>query len=235
MFKKLFIGLAPPLAVAAFAVMPVAAQATGHYYSNGLKLAEGSKKTVIEWGTLTLAGVNGDLQGHEGRLTCHTAAGGTVENPVGGGAGVGATEVYVAYQCESEKTCVAGTVARPTAENIANGVGWPNALTEPEPEKWRTESSKVRVRIACYAVTEPETGTGGEDYVEIGGYGTETPGQGLRPETHKGTGAGHPGGVVFGTGSGEVQSETKPTETGRYEGELKTLGYLNQELINVKQ
>jgi len=233
MFKKLSIGLAPLVAVAAFAVMPATSQATGHYYSNGLKIAEGSKKTVTEWGTLTLAGVTRE----KGHVTCHTAAGGTVENPVGGGAGVGATEVFVAYQCESEKVCPAGVVARPTAEKIANGVGWPNVLTEPEAEKWRTESSKVKVDVACYLVTEPETGTGSvERYVGKGGYGKETPGEGLRPEVHKGTNAGHPSGVVFGAGSGELEAELRGTEeTVRYEGEVKTLGYLNQELINVKQ
>jgi hypothetical protein len=232
MFKKLFIGLAPLLAVAAFAVMPVAAQATGHYYSNGLKIAEGSKKTVSEWGTLTLAGVKGGtLPNH---ITCHTAAGGTLENPVGGGAGVGSTEVFVAYQCESENICPAGTVAKVTAEKIANGVGWPNVLSEPEAEKWRTESSKVKLDIGCFNSVELEKREGGEHFVEIGGYGTETELQ--RPETHKGTNAAHPGGVIFGAGSGELEIEGGGgTFTSKTEGEVKTLGYLNQELINVKQ
>jgi hypothetical protein len=217
----------------AFAVMPVAAQATGHYYSNGLKIAEGSKKTVIEWGTFTLAGVKGGtLPNH---ITCHIAAGGTVENPVGGGAGVGATEAFVAYQCESENLFPAGTVPRLRAERIVNG-GWPTVLTEPEAEKWRTESSKVNLDSACYLATEPETRAGGERMVEIGGYGTETAGLLQKPETHKGTNAGHPGGVVFGVGSGELQGETRGSElTVKTEGEVKTLGYLNQELINVKE
>src|SRR5215469_2364304 len=137
MLKKLFIVLAPLLAIAAFAVMPVAAQATGHYYSNGLKIAEGSKKTVIEWGTITLAGgVESSPCGSRvtaWHVTCHTAAGGTVENPVGGLPGVGATEAYAAYQCESENAVPAGTVARLMAEKIENGVGWPNEVIEPEP------------------------------------------------------------------------------------------------------
>jgi hypothetical protein len=236
--------LAPLLALAAFAVMPVAAQATGHYYSNGLKIAEGSKKTVIEWGTLTLAGVKGGtLPNH---VTCHIAAGGTVENPVGGGAGVGATEAFVSYQCESENIGAKGTVTTIKAERIppcsrgsrcpANGVGWPNVLTEPEAEKWRTESSKVELQIAGWLAEEPETRVAGERFVEIGGFGTETPGEGLRPETHKGTNAGHPGSVVFGAGSGELQAEVRGTElTVKPEGEVKTLGYLNQEMISVKQ
>jgi hypothetical protein len=156
MFKELFSGLAPLLAVAAFAVIPVAAQATGHYYSNGLKIAEGSKKTVIEWGTITLAGgiesAPCGARNTAWHLTCHTAATGTVENPVGGLRGVGATEAYAAYQCESENAVPTGTVARLMPEKIENGVGWPTAVIEPEPGKWRVEGSKVKVRIACAPV-----------------------------------------------------------------------------------
>jgi hypothetical protein len=238
MKRKFVMGLAPLLAVAAFAVMPVAAQAVGHYYSNGLKIAEASKKTVIAWGTITLAGVKGGtLPNH---ITCHNAAGGTVENPTGGGAGVGSTEVFVAYQCEQENVCPAGTVGRATAEKVVNngagGVGWPNVLSEPSVGLWRTESSRVKVDIGCFLATEPETRAGGEHFVEIGGYGSETAGLLQKPETHKGTNAGHPGGVVFGVGSGELQGEVKGSElTGKTEGEVKTLGYLNQELINVKE
>ena len=234
-------GLAPLLAVAAFAVMPVAAQAVGHYYSNGLKIAEGSKKTVIAWGTITLAGVKGGtLPNH---ITCHNAAGGTIENPVGGTAGVGATEVFVAYQCEQENVCPAGTAGRATAEKIVNNAtppavstGWPNVLSEPSVGLWRTESSRVKVDIGCWLLTEPETRGGGEHFVEIGGFGTETAGLLQKPETHKGTNAAHPGGVVFGVGSGELQGEAAGEAlTGKTEGEVKTLGYLNQELINVKE
>jgi hypothetical protein len=241
MFKKPFIGLAPLLAVAAFAVMPVSAQAAGHYYSNGLKIAEASKKTVIAWGTITLAGVKGGtLPNH---ITCHNAAGGTIENPVGGGAGVGSTEVFVAYQCESENICPAGTVGKATAERIANNglgagkeAGWPNVLSEPSVGLWRTESSRMKVDIGCFLATEPETRAAGEHWVEIGGYGTETAGELQKPETHKGTGAMHPGSVVFGVGSGELQGESHGSElTAKTEGEVKTLGYLNQELINVKE
>jgi hypothetical protein len=46
----------------------------------------------------------------------------------------------------------------------------------------------------------------------------------------------HPGGVVFGVGSGELAGEAHLTElSGKTEGEVKTLGYINQELINVKE
>ena len=241
MFRKLFIGLSPLFAVAAFAVVPVAAQATGHYYSNGLKIAEGSKKTVMEWGTITWAGVKGGtLPNH---MTCHHVLAGYVENPVGGGPGVGSTEVWVAYQCEQENLCPAGTTGRFTAEKIVNNAtppavstGWPNVISEPSVGLWRVETSRLKLDLGCFLATEPETRSGGERFVEIGGFGTETAGLLQKPEIHKGTNAGHPGGLVFGVGSGELQGEgAGEALTWKTEGEVKTLGYPNQELINVKE
>jgi hypothetical protein len=210
------------------------ARAAGHYYANGTKVVEGKKKTVFSWGTLTIAGVKGGtLPNH---ITCHNAAGGTIENPVGGGAGVGATEVFGAYQCESENVCPAGTVARATAEKITNGVGWPSVLYEPEFGKWRSEISKVKLDIGCFESTNPEVRVGGVGIVEAGGYGTETPGLGLQPETHMGASAAHPGSVVFGAGSGELEGEGGGgVQTFKTEGELKTLGYTAQEIINVRE
>jgi hypothetical protein len=230
MFKK---GVAPLLAIAAFAVMPVAAQATGHYYQNNVKLVEGAKRTVTEWGTITLAGVKGGtLPNH---ITCHNAAGGTIENPVGGGAGVGATEVFVAYQCESENQCPAPLVTRATAEKITNGVGWPTVITEPAAETFRTESSKVKVDIGCFNPVELEKREGGTHFVEIGGYGSETAGLMQKPLNHNGTNAAHPSGVIFGEGSGELEAEgSANTVSGKTEGEVKTQGYTAQELITVK-
>jgi hypothetical protein len=46
----------------------------------------------------------------------------------------------------------------------------------------------------------------------------------------------HPGGVLFGEGSGELEGEGGGgVITFKTEGELKTLGYVSQELINVKE
>jgi hypothetical protein len=236
MFRKLFIVLAPLLAVAAFAVMPVAAQATGHYYQNNVKLAEGAKRTVTGWGTLSLVGVKGGVLPNH--ITCHYAVGGTVENPLGSGAGVGVTEAFSAYDCEEENIC-AGTAVRVRAEkpaliNNTAELAWPSVLTEPEAGVFRSEMSKVKLDIAC--MTGPEEVARHAGFVEVGGYGTETPGQLLKPLAHNGTNAAHPGGVIFGTGSGELEEELSGgTITVRIEGELKTLGYSAQELINVKE
>jgi len=131
-------------------------------------------------------------------ITCHTVAGGTVENPTGGGGGVGATEVFGAYQCESENICPTGTVARATADKINNGVGWPSVLYEKSfaPGKWRPESSKVKLDIGCFNAANPEERLSGTHFVEMGGYGTETAFLGLRPEAHIGSSAAHPGAVL---------------------------------------
>src|SRR5262249_18502788 len=103
MFKKLFIGLAPLLAIAAFAVMPVAAQAaTQHWYSNAAKATEGEEIPIVVFGNeVNLA----DMREGAGvfPINCKTAGGGTIENPGGGGAGVGRTNLMGAYECKAEQ------------------------------------------------------------------------------------------------------------------------------------
>src|SRR5207244_9342112 len=55
-----------------------------HYYRNGGVV--GSKPiTTISWGTLTFK----TIVGGSGQVTCHTVEAGTIDNPAGGGAGVG--------------------------------------------------------------------------------------------------------------------------------------------------
>src|SRR5262245_28931938 len=96
--KKSFIGLAPLLAVAAFAVMPVAAQAeTQHWFRSGAKLAEGTVVPIVTFGgkvDLSWSYVGGEFH-------CKTVAGGTIENPIGGGAGVGRTNSSTSYECKA--------------------------------------------------------------------------------------------------------------------------------------
>ena len=92
--------------------------------------------------------------------------------------------------------------------------------------------SKVKLDLGCYFPAEMRGA--GEHFVEIGGYETEAPGLLWKPETHNGTSAAHPGGVVFTPESGELQGEVATTTTFRIEGELKILGFTSQELINVK-
>jgi len=105
MSKKLFIGVVPLIAAVAFAVTPMAAQATpAHYYSGGLGagslVAAGEKIPTIAWGTLSLTNLTTG-----GKVSCHNVIGAVETNPEPGGhegpAGVGETESFNPYECES--------------------------------------------------------------------------------------------------------------------------------------
>jgi hypothetical protein len=89
MLKKLLIGLASLLAIAAFAVMPVAAQAEiQHWYRGGANLAEGTTIPIVMFG----GKINLSQNNAVGEVNCRTVAGGTIENPVDSGlASVGPT------------------------------------------------------------------------------------------------------------------------------------------------
>ena len=76
-----------------------------HYYKNGVLAAEGEKVTIVSWGKLTLE----PLPGGGGFTTCENLAGGYVENPVGGGAGIGATLRFATYNC-TDTECPAGEI-----------------------------------------------------------------------------------------------------------------------------
>jgi hypothetical protein len=222
MKKTLLTSVSGVLAIAAFAVAPVA-QAAPHYYVNGAKVKEGTAntKTAIGWGTLTLKGTKGGLPGN--RITCHNAGAGTLFNPTGGGAGEGLVQVFATFQCEQEFVCPSGTTGvAVTAEKLP----WTNKLTEEVVEVIRQETTGVKVNIECF---EGEIKIASIPFV-IGA--TE---KGQRPKAVSGTSALHPGFLEFGEGSGELEVEgSGGTITGKTEGIGKTLGYNAQELLNVK-
>jgi hypothetical protein len=92
------------------ATYPAAAAASvPHYYLNGTsevnKVPEGLKVPTISFGTLTWTAV---APGKEGPVSCETAVGGFVENPVGGGAGKGQTSLFVPWNCERAVGCPTG-------------------------------------------------------------------------------------------------------------------------------
>src|SRR5271166_6624104 len=72
---QLEIGQEGPIAVKLAPIAPA------HYYKNGTMIAEGKKVPTVSFGTFTLTSA-------AGVLTCHSAIGGYVENPLGGGPGV---------------------------------------------------------------------------------------------------------------------------------------------------
>src|SRR5437879_5666866 len=108
MNKKLVIGPAALLVIAAFAAMPASSQgactapACPHVYINGVMGQEGKELRAIFWMTLrqtSTAFVEAN---------CHHIFAGFTENPTGGGAAKGKIQGYFAYECEDPGCTAAG-------------------------------------------------------------------------------------------------------------------------------
>jgi hypothetical protein len=233
MKKKFLIGLAPLLVVAAFAAVPVTAQAAcvstnttcPHYYINGAAVKGGVAftKTSIAWGTITLKGTKGNILG--GHITCHNAAAGTLLNPepVATSAGEGLVQQFAPFACEQELVCPTGTNGVAVkSENLP----WHDLLTEEVAGVIRQETTGVKVDIIC-----SENGVVKAELKFVIGS-TE---KGQRPKIVEGTAALHPGLLEFDAGSGELELEGSLGVTqGKTEGAVKTLGYNAQELTAAK-
>ena len=103
---------------------------TPHWYKNGAIAKEGAKVPVIGWGTLTLTS-------SAGALTCHTVIGGYVENPVGGGPGLGVTQSFNAYECSAAEC--------PTESRLeAYDMPWGSELEEATPPVVRSQNPRRR-------------------------------------------------------------------------------------------
>lgn len=106
MSRKLLIGTV--LVAGALATTSASTQAASpaHYYANGLgegaRIKGGEKVPVIAWGTLSLTNLTTG-----GKVTCRDIVASAYENPGPGGAegppGVGETQSFGAYECESEE------------------------------------------------------------------------------------------------------------------------------------
>jgi len=160
MSKKLFISFASLLGIAAFAVMPVAAQASatsGHYYktegATGI-VKEGVQAPVDAFGTLTLKNTAG---GTGAALTCHNVVGGFAENPKGSGtetghsgpAGIGETQSFNPYDCTSP-ACTAATTGGGPATYLS-------VAAEPTPYKSPTEPGGSATNLAWPSFLKVDT------------------------------------------------------------------------------
>jgi hypothetical protein len=219
---KLFISLAL-VATTAFAVLPNVAQAVPHYYKNNVILAEGAAgKTFLEgWGTLKLKTVLGGTA----EYTCRNAAGGFIENPTGGGAGVGATELFTSYQCTFTACPTFPTV-------LAEELPWKGELEEPGAGEIRGRSMAVKADLQCWATKAAfEKAARGEAELPNAKnvfIGTS------KPKVETGTSAGHPGFLEFGPTAGTLEQEgSAGTIQGETIGKVKALGYKEAEVINV--
>jgi len=215
MNKRLQVGLAPLLAIAAFAVMPVAAQAVPHVYENGVMSAEGKKLRLLGWGTLHPT--NATL----GAPECHTVWTGYLENPTGGVAAVGQVQLFGTYECISP-TCEA--LGGTKFEIVTEKLPWTDAVTEPEAGVFRLSIGK-----------KGEKGGSGSVELEVNceGVSKSHPFGNLAPKilnNGKSIGA-SPGEDEFDAGSGELESEINGWT---FPGKWKVMGYSGQQMIGVK-
>jgi hypothetical protein len=189
-----------------------------HYYSEGA-LVGSAPRADVAWGTITLANVKGGSPGSF--ITCHSAGAGTLLNPESGGAGEGLTQVFATFACESQGICLAGESSALVAEELP----WHHILTEEVVGTVRQESTGIKVLIECLV---------GEKVESVHRFLTGAGQKGLRPSSHVGTSALHPGLFSYDAGSGELEAEgSSGAITRRAEGAVKILGFDAQELISI--
>jgi hypothetical protein len=195
----------------------------GRYKKENVFLAEGSAgKTFVQgWGTLKIQGLLSAFA-----YTCRHAEGGYIENPVGGGAGVGATELYSSYQCTFTPCSTFPSV-------LAEELPWPEVLVEPKAGEIRAKITGIKQDYQCWetkaAREKAARGEGGTPNAKNVFIGVQTP----KPEN--GTSAAHPGFLEFGPAAGRLEQEfSQGTVLGETEGKVKVLGYKEQELISVE-
>jgi hypothetical protein len=169
---KKFVSLVPLLAIAAFGVMPAAAQAVPHWYKKGV-LVGSSPVTVATSGTLTLSALSTTIK-------CKVKDSQQIWNPASGGPGEDLMTAFTLSGCKtkvSSPTCPKGK-----AEVIANGLPWPSRLfsTPPPGSVIRDEIMRVRLLVRCVPGTPgdefegtltPEVGNG---VLNFGGPGGGT-------------------------------------------------------------
>jgi hypothetical protein len=205
-----------------------------HWYKNGAIIPVARQVPVIGWGTLTLSSA-------AGVVTCHTVTMGYIENPNGGGAGVGATQQFSTWGCDQttgecktvpgvDETRVVATSlvgSKPTVLG-ATGSEWRSLLigagapfrsesTIGSPATETREASGMK--FECYV--------GGAFAEDIVFYGSST------PLHSNGTSGSKPSFDEFGAGSGELEASGGAVK-GTITGKTKLLGYEEQEVLSAK-
>jgi hypothetical protein len=235
------------------AVMPVAAQAaTQHWYRNGVSVLQGESAPIVMFGQETNV-----AQNILGEVNCRTVGGATIENPGGGGAGVGRISSLGSYeckapQCEEKIKKELGVEGRgtmtwqnnPAATKEPAFPGWSDVLEEStvggvssvrekigEPfVTYKTPSPPGMIRqtvdctIAATREVAAEAISEGELKPEIGA---------AKAGNLNGSSAGKPSQIRFsGESTGTMHSQLGGEAP--FLGDLKYLGYNEQEVITVK-
>jgi hypothetical protein len=197
-------------------------EARARYKKNNAFLAEGSKTFIQGWGTLKLQTVLGGTAS----WTCRNAEGGYVEDPVGGGAGVGAIELLSSYQCTFSVCPTFPTV-------LAEELPWPEVLVNPEEGVIRARTTGIKQDYQCWATKaafeKAARGEGELPNAKNVFRGEQT------PKVEPGTSASHPGFLEFGPAAGLLEQEgSQGSVQAETEGKMKVLGYKEAELISVE-
>jgi hypothetical protein len=240
--RRPFIASTPPFVIAAFALMPAAAQAhEAWWYKNGVLLKEGVKTPVVTYG----GAVNLSMMSDIGALNCRNAGGGIIENPAGGGHGIGTTPGSVFFECKAAGCEKAGEEdglpleldvvddAGTTMIEDLTGEGSSEHETIGEPFTSFSEYGKpvtkgeLQMRVSC------ETPPGYEPHV----VGVSATFQGeLSPRIgpgHNGTSGTKPSTMEFSDAStGALHSEIGGE--GTISGSIKYVGYNSQELLTAE-
>jgi hypothetical protein len=236
------------------AVLPVAAQAaTQHWYRSDAPAEPGIEVPVVMFGGETnLEQLNG-----LGPPSCRTAGGGTVANPVGGGAGVGRTNSLLRYeckapQCEEKVKLELGVEGRVTVTTENNPAatkepafpGWNDALEESTVAGVSSIREKIGEPFVTYKTPSPPgmirvteectIAATGQVVVEAIAEGELKPEIGVAKGGNvNGSSASKPSAFRFsGESTGRLHSSVAGEEP--WLGNLKYLGYNEQEIITVK-
>ena len=171
MRRRPFIRLAPLLATASLVALPAVAQATPHYYVDGVKAAEGKMFPSISWGTLTLVERNPE---RSPPLSCENAVLGEYKNPTGGDAGEAVTDNVATANCaDTECPEEDGLEPQVHSENLP----WGGGLVE-SAANILLETKKTELVVGCYdthtstLAGSPTICTGGSDPELKNGAGT---------------------------------------------------------------
>jgi len=224
--NRKFLSLAPLLAIVAFAVMPAAAQAAPHFYSNHVILGEETGgpgeegKDIIAWSKLTLETKT------VGTIVCENEFGGDAYNPPAAAAGEAKVDAYAVYDCTNESCEVALNSKQEIVPEGLNKFGeWESKLTEAEAGVPRlkvgnaTPNSPTAIK---FLISCPPNGLG---EIKVKSEGE------LTPKVKNGTLIGSaPSKIEFGEGSGELN--ISGVKEGKVAGSLKVMGYAAGEILS---
>ncbi len=115
-----------------------------YWFKSGVKLKQGSTVPIVYWGNA----VNVSLSGGAGEVNCKTVASGNIENPSGGGTGVGETLAVDYYECKAP-VCETEIAESPLGGLGYQGVGFAQAYNLPWNDELTGSSPHLEERIGA--------------------------------------------------------------------------------------